>query len=161
MKIIPITLVAFSFLAWVISPVTFAHNNASSKHRTYLKGSGAETDPGKIVTQFHKAIKLGNKNKARYLLDDNVTIFEGGKVEKSADEYANHHILSDMKYAAKLYTEVLEHNVTLVGDMAYSVSRTRSTGQFKGSYINKEGMETMVLLKEGGKWKISHIHWSH
>ena len=161
MKIIQIILVTFSFLAWVISPVTFAHNNGSSKHRSYLKGSGAETEPGKIVTQFHQAIKLGNKNKARYFLNDNVTIFEGGKVEKSADEYANHHMLSDMKYAAKLYTEVLEHNVTLAGDMAYSVSRTKSTGQFKGSYINKEGMETMVLLKEDGKWKISHIHWSH
>lgn len=161
MKSIPIILVTFSFFAWVISPMTFAHNNASSKHRSYLKDSGAETEPGKVITQFHRAIKLGKKKKARYFLYDNVVIFEGGKVEKSADEYANHHMLSDMKYAAKLHTEVLEHKVTIVGDMAYSFSRTKSIGQYKGGYINKEGMETMVLLKEEGKWKISHIHWSH
>ena len=161
MKIIKITLVAFSFLAWVISPVTLAHSNASSKHRAYPSDSGAETEPGKVVAQFHKAIKRANRKKARYLLDDNVLIFEGGKVEKSADEYSNHHMLSDMKYAAKLHTEVLEHKVTIVGDMAYSVSRTKSTGQSKGRFINKEGMESMVLLKKGGKWKISHIHWSN
>ena len=161
MKIIQITLVAFSVLTWLITSPSLAHSNESSKHRVYPKGSGAETEPGKIVTQFHKAIKRGNKKKARYFLDDNVLIYEGGRVEKSADEYSNHHMLSDMKYASKLHTEVLEHKVTLVGDMAYSVSRTKSTGQSKGRFINKEGMESMVLLKKGGKWKISHIHWSN
>ena len=161
MNIIQITLVAFSLSAWVITPMSLAHNNESNKHRSYSKDSGADTEAGKVVTQFHKAIKLGNKKKARYVLDDNVLIFEGGRVERTADEYANHHMLSDMKYAEKLKTEVLEHKVKIVGDMAYSVSRTKLTGQYKGSYINKEGMESMVLLKKEGRWKISHIHWSH
>ncbi len=161
MKIIPIILITASLMTLAISTESISHSNESKKSRVYPSNSGADTDAGKVITQFHKAIKNGYQKKARSLLDDNAIIFEGGKVERSADDYANHHMLSDMKYAAKLHTEVLEHKVTLAGDMAYSFSRTKSIGQYKGSYINKEGMETMVLLKEGGKWKISHIHWSH
>ena len=161
MKIIPIILIAISLVTLAMSTDSLAHSNENSKPRVYPANSGAETDAGKIITQFHKAIKKGYQKKARSLLDDNVVIFEGGKVERSADDYANHHMISDMQYLAKINTEVLEHSVKVVGDTAYSMSRTKSTGQVKGKYINSEGMESMVLLKKEGKWKITHIHWSN
>lgn len=161
MKIIPIILITVSFLTLMVSNNSIAHSNENKKLRIYPKNSGAETEAGKAITEFHKALKLGHNKKARYLLDDNVIIFEGGGVETSADEYANHHMLADMKYLAKIKTEVLTHRVNIVGDMAYSMSRTKSTGQIKGKYINSEGMESMVLQKKSGQWKIVHIHWSN
>ncbi|MCI2283719.1 nuclear transport factor 2 family protein [Colwellia sp. MSW7] len=161
MKIIPMILITASFLTLVVSNDSIAHSNENKKQRIYPENSGAETDAGKAIIEFHKALKLGHKKKARSLLDDNVIIFEGGGVEKSADEYANHHMLADMKYLAKIKTEVLTHNVKIVGDMAYSMSQTKSTGQVKGKYINSEGMESMVLQKNNNKWKIVHIHWSN
>ena len=161
MKIIPIILITASLMTLAISTESFSHSNESKKSRVYPSNSGADTDAGKVITQFHKAIKKGYQKKARSLLDDNAIIFEGGKVERSADDYANHHMISDMKYLAKIHTEVLEHSVKVVGDTAYSMSRTKSTGQYKGKYINSEGMESMVLLKKEGKWKIAHIHWSN
>lgn len=160
MKIIAMTLITISFLTLMVSNDSIAHSNESKKHRIYPKGSGAETDAGKAITEFHKALKLGNKKKVRSLLDDSVTIFEGGGVEKSADEYASHHMMTDMKYLAKVKTEVLTHSVKVIGDMAYSMSRTKSTGQVSMKYINAEGMETMVLKKKNNTWKIVHIHWS-
>jgi len=161
MKIIQVIFLSVLLFTLVVSNDVFAHSNEHKKLRAYPENSGAETDAGKVITAFHKAIKLGRKKKARSLLDDNVIIFEGGRVEKSADEYANHHMIADMKYLAKIKTEVLTHQVKFVGDMAYSMSRTKSTGQVSGKYINREGMESMVLSKKGGKWKIVHIHWSH
>jgi ketosteroid isomerase-like protein len=159
--IIPIILIAVFLTTLTVSTDSFAHSNENSKSRVYPSNSGADTDAGKVITLFHRAIKKGYLKKARSLLDDNVNIFEGGKVERSADDYANHHMIADMKYLAKVKTEVLEHSVKVVGDMAYSMSRTKSTGQVKGKYINSEGMESMVLLKKEGKWKIAHIHWSN
>jgi len=161
MKIISIILITASLMTLAVSTDSFSHNNANNKSRIYPENSGVETDAGRVITQFHKAIKKGYQKKARSLLDDNVIIFEGGRVERSADDYASHHMVADMKYLAKIHTEVLEHSVKVVGDTAYSMSRTKSTGQYKGKYINSEGMESMVLLKKEGKWKIAHIHWSH
>jgi ketosteroid isomerase-like protein len=161
MKIIPIILIVVSLITLAVSTDSYAHSNEKSKSRIYPENSGAETDAGKVITQFHKAIKKGYQKKARSLLDDNVIIFEGGKVERSADDYANHHMIADMKYLAKIHTEVLEHSVKVVGNTAYSMSLTKSTGQVKGKYINSEGMESMVLQKKEGKWRIVHIHWSH
>jgi hypothetical protein len=161
MKIIPMVLVIVSLFTLMVSNNSIAHSNENKKQRIYPENSGAETDAGKVITEFHNALKLGHKKKARSLLDDNVIIFEGGGVEKSADQYANHHMLADMKYLAKIKTEVLTHNVKIVGDMAYSMSQTKSIGQIKGKFINAEGLESMVLQKNKNQWKIVHIHWSN
>ena len=79
----------------------------------------------------------------------------------SAGKVANHHMLADMKYLAQLEVKILEHEVREVGQTAFSMSRTKLTGEFKGKEVNSEGMESMVLLKKDGKWKIAHIHWSN
>lgn len=160
MKIIAMTLITISFFTSVISNESIAHSNENEKHRVYPKDSGAETGAGKAITAFHRAIKLGHKRKARSLLDDNITIFKGEYVENSADEYANNRMIDDMKYQAKVKTEVLTHSVNVIGDMAYSISHTKSTGQVSMKYINSESLETMVLKKNKNKWKIVHIHWS-
>ncbi len=161
MKILPMILITVSLFTLMVSKDTIAHSNENKKLIIYPENSGAETDAGKVITEFHNALKLGHKKKARSLLDDNVIIFEGGGVETSADEYANHHMIADMKYLAKIKTEVLTHSVKVVGDMAYSMSKTKSTGQISMKYVNSEGLETMVLQKKNNKWKIVHIHWSN
>jgi len=120
-----------------------------------------ESSAGKVVTQFHQALKAGDKITARKLLADDVLIFEGGGVERSADEYAHHHMLSDMKYLAAINSELLEHNVKVIGNSAVSMSRSKTTGTYKGKVLNYQGMETLVLEKQHGEWKIVHIHWSN
>ena len=131
------------------------HNKA--QNRLFLNENSA---PGKVVSEFHHALKTGDKILARSLLSDNVLIYEGGGVERSADEYANHHMLSDMKYLKNITSKVLEHIVTISGKMAVSSSRSHSTGEFRGKVINSSGIETMVLEEVNGNWKIIRIHWS-
>ena len=122
---------------------------------------GLDTPAAKVVLAFHEALETSNKELARAQLADDVTIYEGGRVERSADEYAHHHMLSDMKYLAAMKSETLEHQVTVLGNTAISASRSHTTGSYKGKERDYEGMETMVLEKQNGEWKIKHIHWSH
>lgn len=133
------------------------------KHEHHSKGhfSGLETEPAKIVNQFHKALGAKKQELAKNLLAENVLIYEGGRVERSASEYAHHHMLADMEYISSVDVETLEHQVKVFGDLAVSSSRTKTKGVFKGKKINRSGMETMVLRKIQGKWKITHIHWSN
>ena len=88
-------------------------------------------------------------------------IFEGGGVERSADEYASHHMLSDMKYLAAIASKQLEHQVFTNDDMAYSISRSKTTGTYKGKKVDYTGMESMTLKNTDSGWKITHIHWSN
>ena len=158
---IQIIITAALLIFLTMSNVTIAH--ASEKNNTSKRGElpVLTSDAGKVVMQFHQALQGGDKSKARGFLADDVIIYEGGRVERSADDYANHHMLADMKYLAQLEVEILEHEVREVGQTAFSMSRTKLTGEFKGKEVNSEGMESMVLLKKDGKWKIAHIHWSH
>ena len=157
MKIIQIIVTAALLIFLTMSNVVIAH--ASEKNNTSKRGelTVLTSDAGK----FHQAIQGGDKSKARGFLADDVIIYEGGRVERSADDYANHHMLADMKYLAQLKVEILEHEVREMGEIAYSISKTKLTGEFQGKDVKSEGMESMVLLKKDGKWKIAHIHWSH
>jgi ketosteroid isomerase-like protein len=115
----------------------------------------------KVVTSFHTALKQSDTVTARQLLADDVIIFEGGGIERSADEYANHHMLADMKYLSAIKSELLEHHVFINGDMAYSVSRSKIQGSYKEKEINSTGMESITLKNTDSGWKITHIHWSN
>jgi len=123
--------------------------------------TGLDSDAGKAASAFQAALNVGNPDLARSLLDDAVLIFEGGGVERSADEYAGHHMKADMKFLQAMNIERSEHQVLVYGKTAVSMSRTKVSGTYEDKAISYEGMETLVLTtQENGVWKIVHIHWS-
>ena len=150
-----------NILLVLLMTFSFAANAHGDKHKGKGLFKGVDTPAAKAVLAFHEALETGNKELARAQLADDVTIYEGGRVERSADEYAQHHMLSDMKYLATMKSKTLEHQVTILGDTAISASRSHTQGTFKGKDRDYQGMETMVLEKQNGEWKIKHIHWSH
>ena len=122
--------------------------------------SGLDSAAAKTVTAFHTALQGGDANTVRRLLSDDVTIYEGKGVERSADEYASHHMAGDMAFLKALKPSTLEHQVRVLGSVAYSVSKTQMTGRYKDKVIDQISVETMVLAKEDETWRIIHIHWS-
>ena len=70
-------------------------------------------------------------------------------------------MLADIEYLASVETTVLEHRVEMTGDSAVSISRSKTIGTYRDRKIDNEGLETMVLRRINGGWKIAHIHWSH
>jgi methionine-rich copper-binding protein CopC len=46
------------------------------------------------------------------------------------------------------------------GRLAWIASEGRTTGNFHGKAIDRITTETMLLRRDGGAWKIAHIHWS-
>jgi ketosteroid isomerase-like protein len=150
-KLLLISTLLISYSAW-------SHSNIDSKDGMM---KNLDTAAAKVVISFHKALQTSDKKLARMHLANDVQIFEGGKVERSADQYAHHHMLSDMKYLGAMKSEILEHKVNVLGNTAISLSRTHITGTFKDKERDYQGMETMVLEKQHGEWKIIHIHWSN
>jgi ketosteroid isomerase-like protein len=148
-----------SLLSVLLLPVTVVAHGTEKPAATAMF-SGETSAAAQAVKTFHTALREGNAAVARASLADDVLIVEGGGVERSADEYASHHMLSDMKFLAAVKGEVIEHQTVVQGDVAYSVSRTKMLGEYKGKVIDYTSKETLVLVKNDKGWRIVHIHWS-
>ena len=123
--------------------------------------TGLQTEAAKIVIAFNKAIETGDAKTAINLLSKDVLILEGNNIERSAEQYACKHLLSDINYLAEMRKNIIEHHVSEYEEVAISISRNTLKGTHKGKLVDRVGNETITLRKFDDEWKISHIHWSH
>lgn len=112
-----------------------------------------------IVADFHQSLSENYKEGALRLLAEDAVVFETGYVE-ARDGYAEGHLDADLLFAATVKRDPVHTSVVVDGDLAYVLTQARRRGAFKGSRVDLENTETMVLRRIGGKWKIVHIHWS-
>ena len=138
-----------------------AHDKSHNDTSNSPMFSGLDSDAGIIAKQFHKALSEANAETVMSLLADDVLILEGGRIERSADEYRAHHLQADMQFSSAVSTKTIEHHVRVHGNTAVSISRSHTSGNYKGRDIDRTGNETLFLTLINGQWKISHIHWSH
>lgn len=116
--------------------------------------------PAAAVEGFHSALAAGKREEALRWLDSRVVIFESGGAEMSRDEYAGHHLGGDMEFVSAVETDVIDRQAHSEGDAAWVLTRTRTTGRFRDRDVDVDGVETMVLRRTGGQWRIVHVHWS-
>lgn len=119
-----------------------------------------QNSPLAIARQLSDALETGNKDTVLNLLASDVLIYEGGGVESSAEEYANHHLPADMNYLSGLTKEIISQKVFEQGDLAIVTSVSQLTGTYRDKAINSSNTETLVLKRNDNHWKIIHIHWS-
>lgn len=116
--------------------------------------------PAETVDAFFAALKAGDFAKTESLLDPNVRIFESGGAERSAQEYASHHMKGDAAFLKTAIQAVSQRTGDAAGDLAWVASEQRITGESKGKPVDILSTETMVLRKTPAGWRIVHIHWS-
>lgn len=120
------------------------------------------SDAVRVVDAFHEALAVGDSAGALEWLDADVVIFESGGVERSREEYAGHHLAADMAFAGATTRDVRQRAQRLLGEgrVAVVLSEVHTAGEFRGRTIDSTGVETMVLRRTGGGWRIIHVHWS-
>lgn len=111
------------------------------------------------VRAFHDALVQGDSLAALRLLADDVTIQESGGLETRAD-YRGHHLPGDIAFARAVPSKGDDPAVTVVGDVAWVVGTSRTTGTFRDRPINSAGAELMVLTRTPEGWRIRAVHWS-
>ena len=91
-----------------------------------------------------------------------VTIFEGGGVNKGWVDYRDHHIGPEMKGFEDLRFEHLNVALHVLegGASAYVTSEYALKARVAGKDVDTGGLETLVMVRIGGAWKIRHSHTS-
>lgn len=135
-----------------------------SAHTDHAHGShassAAKDSPTYAVITFHAALSGGDKQAAIESLAPDVLIFESGGAERSREEYASHHMNSDMAFMQQMQRDVTGQNESVQGDTAWVVTETRIHGRYKDKDIDLISIETAVLARGEDGWKILHLHWS-
>lgn len=126
--------------------------------------AGAEpADPreavASVVDAFHSALAAGDSAEVRRLLHDDARILEGGGAETVA-EYTAGHLSSDIAFARAVTRERSDLEVHVEGDLAWTTSTSRSTGNWRGREIDSRGAELMLLERTADGWRIRSISWS-
>ena len=122
--------------------------------------SAQDEGPAEVVGGFHRALAAGDRDAALTLLAPDVMIFESGGAERSRDEYASHHLGADAEFAGATRREILDQQQGGDGEVAWVLTRSKTTGKFRDREIDSYGVETMILKKAPDGWRIAHIHWS-
>ena len=117
--------------------------------------------PEAAAQTFHAALVAGDEAAVRNLLAENVLILAGGGAEQSLDQYASGHMKSDMAFLGAIETETLSRRTGVQGDSAWVATETRMEGEFRDSEIAIKSQETLVMARQDGGWRITHIHWSN
>lgn len=145
-------------VALFVSSSVMAHGNKKPEDTNLMVN--VDTEVGKTVAQLHTALISSDESTIKNIMAKDVLIFEGAGAERSLEEYASHHMKSDMKFLRSMDIELLERNIMVEGDIAISSSRSKIKGTYKGKEFEKISIETLVLSKREDGWKIVRVHWS-
>ena len=148
---------AFPVVA-LFSLVLVSHKAAGQSSRADSIAATAAVD------DFHAALAAGDSSRAVARLAEDVLIIEAGGIQTRA-EYLGGHLGADIKASQGRKEDRTVVRVTVIGDVAYIVSRTitppaPAPSGAAPSGNGSESAELMVVAKSGGMWKIRAVHWS-
>ena len=117
--------------------------------------------PADAVDAFHAALKKKDTAAALSLLDRDLVVFEFGVVDPTIQAYAFAHLPFDIDVAAVSKWDIQTRRVGGEGDIRWVLTSYHVTGkQADGSPIDQTTLETMILRRTSGLFRIMHMHWS-
>ena len=117
--------------------------------------------PAEAVDAFHAAMRNKDTAGALSLLDRGLVVFEFGGVDPTVEAYALTHLPFDMDLALATQWKLETRRVGGEGNERWVLSTYRVTGkQADGTPIDQVTLETVILRRVAGLFRIVHFHWS-
>jgi ketosteroid isomerase-like protein len=111
------------------------------------------------VERFHGALAASDSALAVSTLAEDALVIESGAIQSRA-EYLSHHLGADIKGSQGSKGVRSISKVTVVGAMAYVVSKTETPASGAEGSTASELAELMVVSKSPNGWHIRAVHWS-
>ncbi len=135
-------------------------------HHTQTDSSNATDIPDaainivKQVDAFGQALARADFERVKSLLAPDAIILESGGVERSRDEYLNHHAKSDASFLADAHVSIVFRTARVDGKLAWLATESEIHTSRGNKPLTLLSTETMILAKRSHDWQIVHIHWS-
>jgi len=113
----------------------------------------------RTASRFHAALETGDTAAVKTLIAPDLQVLEGGEVESRAQYFA-HHLAADIEFAKAVPSKRAVVSYIREGNIAWLVSTSTTTGNFRGREVNSVGAELMILSGSPEGWKIRAVHWS-
>lgn len=129
---------------------------------TAIAQSKDEEAVKKAVLQFTGGMEKGDIKLIEevWANDDEITVFEGGGMDKGWTNYRDKHLIPEMKFYKNLKYYLNEMTVKVSGKMALVRSRFLITAGEADKKTETKGLISAVLEKRKGKWLLVHWHLS-
>src|ERR1044071_2832025 len=130
----------------------------------FVAGSGAGPGP-RPPAQAGDTLPPARPHKetarGRALLGRGLVVYGFGGVDPTAEAYALTHLPFDMDLAVASQWKLETRRVGGEGNERWVLSTYRVTGkQADGTPIDQVTLETVILRRSGGLFRIVHFHWS-
>lgn len=139
----------FALSMWAVAPCLAADDVA---------------DIRQLLTAYDEAFNAKSLDRLAALYHPDVTIFEGGGVNRGWADYRDHHLGPELTAFLKVSFAHTNVVVTTLGAdrmTAYVTSEYSLKAQMKEREVDAGGLETLILLKgDDGAWRIRHSHTS-
>ena len=117
-----------------------------------------------LLTAYDEAFNAKSLDRLGAIYHPDVTIFEGGGVNRGWADYRDHHLGPEMKEFLKVsfaHTNVVVTPLGADRKTAYVAAEYSLKAQMKEREVEVSGLETLILLKgDDGAWRIRHSHTS-
>lgn len=136
-----------------------AHHAQAAKSST-SDVPDAATGAANQVDAFSKALAAADFDQVKSLLAPEAIILESGGVERSREEYLDHHAKSDAAFLGGAHVNVLSRTARVDGNLAWVATESEIHTSKGNKPLTLLSTETMILNDRSGDWQIVHIHWS-
>ena len=117
-----------------------------------------------FLEAYDRAFAAKDLERLATLYHPDVTIFEGGGVNRGWADYRDNHLgpeLAEFEGLEFIHREVAPNPLGSEGRIAYVTSEYHLKATVKGRAIDATGLETLVLARDDrGAWRIRHSHTS-
>lgn len=121
------------------------------------------TTPTEVASDYLDTMDTADLKRAESLFAKESSIFEAGGVEGTWQHYREHHIGPELAEFSSFKTTKgkPEEELSADGSMAMVAWPVEYRIVLKdGKAVESKGTVTFVLVREGGAYKIRHMHWS-
>jgi hypothetical protein len=109
--------------------------------------------PSEVVDEFHKAITSNDSARAQSLLSQDFSGYEFGNADANVARY--------IQNAPMVSWNLESRRMGGAGNQFWVLSTYRVTGVDRnGTAINDTVLETVIVQRLSGQFRIAHFHWS-
>jgi len=122
------------------------------------------TEVRSFLEAYDRAFVAKDLDRLAAFYHPEVTIFEGGGVNRGWPDYRDHHLgpeLAEFEGLEFAHRDVTPNLLGPDGRLAYVTSEYHLKTRVQGRDVDATGLETLVMLRDdSGAWKIRHSHTS-